>query len=140
MNSQNLSIEIVWKDEHMIEVEICVSNDSFSGVSRFYDSNVTYLELASELKGYFSSGKLDVKNSFNKSYELFSLSARCIDQLGHISIDVLLQQSDYAESKVINRVKLNANTDLASIDRFCEELEELGTKQSGLARLSFIAT
>ena len=140
MNSQNLSIEIVWKDEHMIEVEVCVSNDSFSGVSRFYDSSATYSELASELKAYFCSGKPDIKNTFHKGDELFSLSAHFINDLGHISIDVSLQQSDYENSKVINCVKLNANTDLASIDRFCEELEYLASQQSGIARLSFIAT
>ena len=140
MHHQQLSIEVVWKDEHMIQVEVCVSNGAFFGTNRFYDSADYYLELASELQVFSNSYKNDSKITFTKGDDLFSISANFSDNLGHISICVSLQQLDAITNNVENSVKLTAITDLVSVDSFCKELEDLGTKQSGIARLGFIAT
>ncbi|HTE07425.1 MAG TPA: hypothetical protein VK628_01605 [Flavitalea sp.] len=52
MSENFLSLDVVWKDEHMLELEITVSNNGYSGVSRGYDTGEHLQILANQLEGF----------------------------------------------------------------------------------------
>src|SRR5882757_9425264 len=47
-----LYLEVVWKDEHMLELEVTVSNNGFRGVARGYDTGEHLAVLAKQLEGF----------------------------------------------------------------------------------------
>jgi len=133
-----LDIEVVWTDEHAVEVELRAANERFSGVTRFYTAHSEIAEFGKELSG-FPTGLGDVRE-----FEFGSVDAEsrqegaklrfCLSASGHARVDVELFSAE-APPGCKETASFSIPTEAAAIDRFVKSLLELRTEVGALASL-----
>jgi hypothetical protein len=133
-----LALEIIWKDEHIIELGVTASNAIFQGKTEVYDQPESLLTFAEALKGvplpnqtlFYEKGKKD-------DYAYFSMKFYPIDTGGHVGVEINLESNVATEFRPEekNKVKLEIIIEPAAIDNFIQELNHLAQKQEGRAIL-----
>jgi hypothetical protein len=130
-----LNLEVVWKDEHMLELEISVSNNGYSGVARGYDTGEHLEILAKQLEGFPKDAQsifYEIKESMQVGD--ISISFCPIDPSGLVGVKVFLESEgsiNCQNSNVSSELLVEPN----SIDIFKKYLAALATKQQGTAKL-----
>ncbi len=115
---KGLLIELIWLDRDMIELMVQVSNERFSGESRFYENYGVLSQLASALRGFPQSA------GDSRTFELGGLvriHANCDDACGHLRFQVVLK-SDPHDGTPKESVSLNFPVEPAGLDSFVEAL------------------
>jgi hypothetical protein len=130
-----LTLEVVWKDEHILELEVTVSNKGYSGVARGYDTGEHLQILARELEGF-------PKDDQSMSYEIgeslgsgtLSLSFCPITPSGLVGVKVSLESKGSIDCQN-STLSLELLVEPNSIDVFQKYLATLAANQEGIAKL-----
>ena len=113
-----LNLEVVWKDEHMLELEVTVSNNGYSGVARGYTTGEDLEILAKQLEGFTGNGQ-SIFYEIKESIQIGSLSISfCpIPSSGLIGVQVYLESpgSDNCQN---SNLSLELLVEPNSIDNF----------------------
>ncbi|MCW3074148.1 MAG: hypothetical protein JWP69_1217 [Flaviaesturariibacter sp.] len=138
MQEEFLSLEIIWKDEHMVELEITACNKYFKGITQVYDQAECIYELAEQLIGFsgisetlfYESGKKD-------SYAYFSLKFYPVGTNGLIGVQINLEENVTTAFRPEEKSKLILEIIIepSALDEFQKFLKTMAVKQSGKAQL-----
>jgi hypothetical protein len=156
-----LSIEIVYHDEHLIEIMTTATNSRYSGVTTIYigENGQELIDLGNRLKGFPKSITQSEEKEFGytekykaefhemkkthpkmkPSSAYLSLKFYCIDQIGHPVVHITIKEDNWSERpEAIGEAKFEIRFEPAQIDNFANELIELGQKKIGKATLAGI--
>ena len=134
-----LELKIVWKDDDMFALKVTASNGRYFGITEVYDTTESLLGFARTLTGF---PKDDNKKSFHEAgnkngYAYFSMNFYCIDNAGHIGVEINLEDTVATEFRheEKDKLKLEIIVEPYAIDNFQKELSQLATTQKGIAIL-----
>ena len=134
-----LSLEVIWKDEHMLELEIVASNKLFKGVTQVYDQAECLQELAEQLICFPNNSQLVFYESGEKdSYAYFSMKFYPVGPTGVIGIQIHLEENVPTHYRTEEKSKLTLEilTEPAALDEFQKYLKTMAENQSGKAQLN----
>jgi hypothetical protein len=128
-----LSIEIIWFDQHVVEVFVACSNGHFSGGAAMYIGHEELGELAEALKGFpaQTSDALSIElGTFipNTAGGGFQVHFSCIDGAGHVHAQVRLQGELGDTTGSGESVSLLLPVEAHGIDSFVHELTGIMNK------------
>lgn len=133
-----LELNVVWKDDDMIELNVRASNTYFSGSTEVYDRAENVSGFASALSNYPKDNEALFYEAGNKdSYAYFSMKYYSIGKNGHLGMEVNLESNVSTEyrKEEKNKVKLEIITERAAIENFKKELLRLAKYEEGSATL-----
>jgi hypothetical protein len=153
-----LSLEIIYHDEHLLEIRVSATNGRYSGVTSVYlnEDGQQLIDFGNQLKGFPERiGQVEeiefgftqkYREEFQKLKELtppiepaiayVGFRFYCIDSLGHTAVFVNLQEEVWSKrAEAIGKVTFEMRFEPAQLDKFAEELVELGKKKEGMATL-----
>ena len=130
-----LTLEVVWKDEHMLELEITVSNNGYRGVARGYDTGERLEILTKQLEG-FPKGDRSIYYEIRESMQQcpLSISFCPISPSGLVVVKVYLEKEGPNDCQNSN-ISTELLVEPSSIDTFRQYLTTLATTQKGVAKL-----
>lgn len=134
-----LELKIVWKDDDIFEVKVLASNGRYSGTTEFYDTSDSLANFAKSLAGYPTVNTKTLKHEAGQKdgYAYFSMTFYCIDNSGHIGVQIELEESvgtNYRKEEK-DKIKLEVIVVPSGIDKFQKELLQIATTQNGTATL-----
>ena len=133
-----LELQIVWKDDDMFELKVTASNCRYFGTTEVYDTAESLFSFAQALMGFPKDDKkLLHEVGFKDGYAYFSMNFYCIDNAGHIGVEINLEDNVATEFRPEekDKLKLEIIVEPGAIDNFQRELKQLATKQEGVAIL-----
>ena len=122
----------------MFELKATASNGRYFGITKVYDTTESLFGFAQTLVG-FPNGNSNLLHEagIKDSSAYFSMNFYCIDNAGHIGVEIILEDHVAAgfrpEKK--EKLKLEIIVEPNAIDNFQKELSQLATKQNGMAIL-----
>ena len=133
-----LELKVIWKDDDMFELKVTASNGRFFGITEVYDTSNSLTSFAKSLIGYPAScQRLFYETGEKNGYAYFSMKFYCIDNMGHIGVQVNLEKhvaSEYRQEEK-DVLTLEILVEPNAIDNFQKELIQLAIKQHGTAML-----
>lgn len=133
-----LELKSIWKDEHMFELQVTVSNNIFSGKTEVYDQYEHISDFAKELVDYPKDNKILFYEAGERdSYSYFSMKCYPIDNLGHIGVEIYIESnvSTVYRPEEKDKLKLEITVELSAIDNFRKALFNLAKNEDGIAIL-----
>src|SRR5436190_14784495 len=133
-----LELQIIWKDDDMFELKVTASNERYFGTTEVYDTKGTLSKFAQALIGFPNNNKnLLHEAGFKDGYAFFSMNFYCIDNAGHIGVEINLEDNVATEfrQEEKDKIKLEIIVEPNAIDNFQKELSQLAIKQEGIAIL-----
>jgi hypothetical protein len=130
-----LNLEVVWKDEHMLELEVIVTNNSYSGVARGYDTREQLEILANQLEGFPKDDQpvfYKIGESMQQGH--LSISFCPISLSGLVGVKVYLEKGGWTDCQN-SIVSTELLVEPSAIDIFQKYLTTLATNQQGIAKL-----
>jgi hypothetical protein len=134
-----LSLEVIWKDEHMLELEVFASNKFFKGITQVYDKAECLYQLSEQLLKFSNNSQPVFYESGEKdSYGYFSLRFYPVNSIGVTGVQIHLEENVLTEYRPEEKSKLTLEilTELSAIDEFQRFLKTMSVKQSGKAQLN----
>lgn len=133
-----LELKVIWKDDDMFELKVTTSNGRYFGTTEVYDTSDTLTKFATSLFRYPTDNSILLHEAGEKdSYAYFSMKFYCIDNAGHIGVQVSLEDNvatEYRQEEK-NKVTLEILIEPNAIDDFQKELLSLALNQDGAAVL-----
>lgn len=133
-----LELQIVWRDDDMFELKVTASNSRYFGTTEVYDTTESLFNFAQTLIG-FPNGNMKLLHEvgFKDGYAYFSMNFYCIDNAGHIGVEINLEDNVATEFRheEKDKLKLEIIVEPSAIDNFQKQLSQLATKQEGVAIL-----
>jgi hypothetical protein len=133
-----LELELIWKDDEMFELRVTASNGRYFGITEVYETSESLDHFAELLFGFPKNNltlfhEMGIKNS----YAYFSMKYYCIDNAGHLGIEINLEENVSTEyrNEEKDKLKLEIIVEPSAIDNFQIELKQLARKQEGKATL-----
>lgn len=133
-----LELKSIWKEEHMFELQVTVSNNIFSGKTEVYDQYKNISDFAKELVDYPKDNKiLFYKAGERDSYSYFSMKYYPIDNFGHTGVEICIESnvSTVYRPEEKDKLKLEIIVELSAIDNFRKALFNLAKNEDGIAIL-----
>lgn len=133
-----LELKSIWKDEHMFELKVTVSNNMFSGTTEVYDQYESISDFAKKLIDYPKGNKILFYEAGKKnSYSYFSMKYYPINNIGHIGAEINIESnvSTVYRPEEKYKLKLEIVVELSAIDNFQKELFNLAKNEEGNAIL-----
>lgn len=138
MLNQFLKLEVIWKDEHMFELQISASNGRYSSKTEVYETKNSLFSFASSLQVYPSnSGILKHICGEKDSYAYFEMKFYKINEFGLVGVEITLEENVGTEFRTEEKDKLKMEliVEPNSIDKFQKELVNLALTEKGIAEL-----
>jgi hypothetical protein len=139
MNDVGFQFEVIYKDDHLLEVRISAWNGTFGGAAEVYVGIDQLKETATKLQR-FPLDPSDVREvtfgGFGPKSAGGGVRMRfyCADRAGHTYVDSRIE-SDYDSAGKAQSVIMTLTIEPAAVDSFVEELGRLGADQAGQAYL-----
>jgi len=134
-----LSLEVIWKDEHMLELEVLASNRFFKGVTQVYDQAECLLQLSEQLLNFsINSQPVFYESGEKDSYAYFSLRFYPVSSNGVIGVQIHLEENVPTQFRAEEKSKLTLEilTEPSAMDEFQRFLKTMAEKQSGKTQLN----
>lgn len=141
MSNRYLKLEVIWKDESMIELQVSANNGRYSGTTEVYESSESLLSFANELYGFpFGKDKVTHFCGEKDSYAYFGMEFYKIGMTGKCGLLITLEENVATEYRKNEKDKLSMEliVEPNSIDIFYQELKSLALKEDGIAVLKGI--
>jgi len=156
INNPELTFEIIYQDEHLLQVEVKASNGRYAGVTTFYTQpdGKELIEFGEKLSGFPKEKGQTIGQEFGftqkelnelKEHDLglktvmsyVGLKFFCIDKIGHSAVDVILLEDNYwtEREEARGEASFELRFDPASLDQFVQELSNVGVCKEGKATL-----
>lgn len=140
-NKQYLTLEVIWKDEHMFELKVNCNNGRYSGTTEVYETKESLLPFANSLDGYpFQGGELMHECGKQDSYAFFKMRFYKIGVTGRVGVQINLEgnvATEYREEEK-DKLEMELIVEPNAIDSFQKELKKLAMTESGSAILNGI--
>lgn len=133
-----LKLEVVWKDEEMLELRVTAFNGQFYGNTKVYDQPINLLEFAKSLTGYPQNGQtLFYETGQKEGYAYFSMRYYPIDSWGHVGVEICMEGNTPTQYRCEekSKLKLEIVVEPNGIDSFQKELFRLIKNTEGEAIL-----
>jgi len=133
-----LELKVIWKDDDMLELKVTASNEDYFGTTDVYDTSNSLTNFAKSLIGYPKDDKILLHEAGQiNSYAYFAMKFYCIDNAGHIGVQVSLEDNVGSEfrQEEKNKLTLEILVEPNAIDNFQKQLIQLAVKQTGTAIL-----
>jgi hypothetical protein len=133
-----LELKLIWKDDDMFELQVTASNGRYFGITEVYETSESLGDFANLLFGFpKDNSTLFHEMGAKDSYAYFSMKYYCIDNAGHLGIELNLEENVETEfrNEEKDKLKLEIIVEPSSIDNFQRELKQLATNQEGKATL-----
>lgn len=132
-------LERIYRDSDVLEIRVSAWNGAFGGVADVYVGVGRLREVASVLRGFPSTvtdSREFTLGAFGGEFAGGGVSMRfyCRDGSAHVMVESRIESSSGAEGKP-QSVVLLLPTEAAAIDLFVEELRNLDSNQTRVARL-----
>ena len=133
-----LSLEVIWKDEHVLEVEFTASNAFFKGTTRAYDTSESLIDLANKLVNFPNEeASIFYQVGEKDSYSYCAIRFYPIgggELVGAFTqLEECVSTEDRKEEK--SRLALEIIVEPSAIDNFYKQLKTIAHKQEGIALL-----
>ncbi|PVY38892.1 hypothetical protein [Pontibacter virosus] len=141
MNENKLTLEVIWKDEHLIELRASASNGRYSGITEVYEVSNSLLKFAHELDGFpFNKDTVTHSCGEKDSYAFFKMDFYKIGPTGKCGVQITMEENVPTEYRKEEKDKLSMELILEpnAIDNFCKELKSLAEREDGVANLKGI--
>lgn len=140
MNEQQkyLKLEVVWKDDDMIELQVSVNNGRYSGITEVFDQKEELLEFANKLIGFPRPNEVLLHSAGEQnSYAYFELKLYQIDPSGKVGALITIEENVPTEYREFEKDKLRLELIIEpnSIDNFQKQLTRLAKTEEGSAEL-----
>ena len=132
--AQSLKLEILWKDEHLLELKVLVTNGLFSGSTQVYSTGDILSVLAKELDTFTINNRVVNFTGGVDGYNC-NITFDYLDKGGRIIVKALLEEEG---PDSLNSAALYIITEPALLDNFQRELRVLSVRQEGTAVLADI--
>ena len=129
-----LQVQIVYADEHLLEVELFAANRRFAGSVNFYTALDELDGFAKRIEGFPNSPQDERRLKFSgpdtsaASEATVTLHFHCVDRAGRGCVSVAIQGEESAQFSIL--------IDAAEIDDFVRELRRIQRNRSGKAVLA----
>ena len=135
-----VSIEVVYVDEHLVQLEAIVGAGHWSGRARAYTVPQEIADFAKVLDRFASgtTGSAEFTAGADNGIGLVALRFYRIDRAGHIACHARLASDSVATEHRPEQISLFAvevGAEAGAVGRFARQLEELARVQSGRASL-----
>lgn len=133
-----LELKVIWKDEHMFELQVTACNGKFSGRTEVYEQSENLLQFTKQLTGYLHNNKtLFYEAGIKDSISYFSMRYYPLGKTGCIGVEVHLEENVANEFRPEekSKLKLELIVEPAAIDNFQKELFTLAKNEEGKAVL-----
>lgn len=139
-STQELSIEVVYSDEHLIQLEAIVSTDGWRGRARAYTGAPDIAAFAAALSRFANGEQTSVGTTAgdDSGIGLIALRFYRIDRAGHLAGHIALASDvpDDHRPEQISRLAVEFSAEVWSLTKFAAELCELARTQSGRAAMT----
>jgi hypothetical protein len=133
-----LELNVIWKDDDMFELRVTASNGRYFGITEVYETSESLGDFT-DLLYSFPKDNLTICHEMGAkdSYAYFSMKYYCIDNAGHLGIELNLEENVATayRNEEKDKLKLEIIVEPSSIDNFQRELKHLATNQEGKATL-----
>lgn len=124
-----LIFEVIWSDEHCIELTIQVSNGVFAGKISTYDSPDYIIEFTTKLNGFPNQNEpLTYTAGSRESHSYFEMTWHRKGPAGLVSIEVSIEESP-------QYLQLELLTEPSAIDVFHKKFKAIALHSKGSASL-----
>lgn len=133
-----LELKVIWRDDDMFELKVTASNGRYFGTTEIYDTSDSLTNFAKSLIGYPADNKELLHEAGQKnSYAYFGMKFYCIDNAGHVGVQVNLEENVATQYRKEEKDKLTLEilVEPNAIDNFQKQLLQLAIKQDGTATL-----
>ncbi|GAB3326468.1 hypothetical protein ACFQT0_13300 [Hymenobacter humi] len=133
-----LRMAVVWKDEHMLEVEFTASNASFKGTTQAYDTSESLSDLANKLVDFPNKeASIFHQVGAKDGYAYCSMRFYPIGGGGLIGVLIQLEEnvSTAYRKEEKSKLALELIVEPCAIDNFYKQLKTMAHKQEGIALL-----
>jgi hypothetical protein len=155
IDNLELTFEIVYLSEDLLQVEIKASNGRFAGTTTFYTDTAgkELAQFAEKLRGFpkaigqtirqefgYAQNDLDELKATRIGLKTSAFYARLdfisVDKKGHTAVDVILLEDNWTErEEARGKASFELDFDPASLDQFVQELIEISESKTGKATL-----
>ena len=131
-----IELEVVWWDQHLIELSVRCSNGSFSGQANIDLGHDGLSKMAEALRG-FPSAAADSRSlelgTFNPDHGDGGIRMyfSCRDSVGHAAVDVKLRGDGCRNLGEVESVALRIPVEAAGIDFFLTQVQSMNTEEIG---------
>jgi hypothetical protein len=102
-----LELELIWKDDDMFELRITASNGRYFGITGVYETSESLEDFAKSLFGFpKNDSTLFHEMGKKNSYAYFSMKYYCIDNAGHLGVELNLEENVATEFRIEEKDKL----------------------------------
>lgn len=142
VSRHELSLEVVWTDEHMLELEALVVADHWGGKARAYTVPQDITRFASDLDGFYNgAATAQFVAGADDGGGLIALRLYRIDMAGHVACHIRMRSGKLSTGhrpEEAFRLELEVRTEAWQVGRFARHLAELGRTQAGRAELMLV--
>lgn len=135
-----IKFEVIWLDEHIVEVRVTASNGRFAGTADCYSAHDGIPRLAAAVRGF------PVSNTDRREMEIGTLDPsragggaklvfRCVDRAGHAVVDVVVRADPRGHEGVAETASFSIPVETAAIDEFVTALSAMRSVVGDLAIL-----
>lgn len=133
-----MRLEVIWKDDDMLELKVSANNGRYSGITEVYDQKELLEDFANSLTG-FPKGKETLTHSAGEknSYAYFEMRFYQLDPTGKIGVQITLEENvatEYRESEK-DKLILELIAEPSAVDKFQKTLIRLAKTEEGIAEL-----
>ena len=139
MNSTGVEVEVTWRDEDVLLLEVSASNGIFAGRVEAYGALDMAAEWAAALEG-FPRNRDDTREvstgTFSDEYAGGGARLRFVvrDAAGHCAVRVQLRAADMIRSTA--SAEFTIDVEAAAVDRFVADLRAMSTEVGQRAALA----
>lgn len=134
-----LELKVIWKDDHMFEMQVTASNGRYSGITEVYDTTDSLAAFANSLYGFPKDEAVLVHEAGEMDgYAYFQMKFYPFGHAGHIGVQVSMEENILPPYREIEKVKLKLEivVEPHAIDVFQKALAQLARKQEGIVTLN----
>lgn len=128
-------LEVVYVDEHLMELKATVKNDGWGGVASTFTTADQVASFAKQLSNFANHpvGQVPFEIGSQESIGLIGLKFYIIDKARHVRCQVRLATDSSRES--VSRLSIEVETEPSFVERFARQLSVLAEAQAGQATL-----
>ena len=138
-NGPELCMEVLWRDEHLMEIQVTADNSEFRGVAAGYTTAEDLLEFLDQLAEFPRTVSHIAKFETLKvgGQTDVAVTLACRNNAGHVVLQTELQESEVAPHPRVTRQRANVvfEAEPMAIESFRCQLKRLAEEQAGTAIL-----
>jgi hypothetical protein len=138
-DEHQLKLEIIWKDDDMVELRAFASNGRYCGTTEVYTTAQELIELATRVEGFPKKvdDVVEFRAGAKQGYAFLDLIFNCVDGSGHTALLVSMEENvpTFHRPAEKHEVRLELRCEPGSIDQFQKDLLEMGATRTGSASL-----